>query len=92
MVIIIVENLNIKQGRFYKKYRLHCSYCGCDHYIPFFLLKIRYLFTDKIYYHCDCCHRVSNYRIFYHIVHDTTDKEEKIFNKETLWDIRMMGK
>ena len=92
MVIIIVENLNIKQGKFFKKYRLHCHYCGCDYYIPFFYLKLKYLFTDKIYHTCSCCHKTSNYRIFYHVVHDTTDKDEKIFNKETLWDIRLLGK
>ena len=89
MVIFIVDDLNIKQGRFFKWYRLHCNYCGCDHYIPFFLLKIRYLFTDKVYYTCSCCHKTSNYRIFYHIIHDTTDRDELLFNKEMKWDVRM---
>ena len=89
MVIIIVKNLNIKQGRFFTKYRLHCNYCGCDYYVPLFWLKIRYLFTDKIYHTCSCCHKTSNYRIFYHIVHDTTDSQEKILNKD-VWELRLL--
>lgn len=91
-MIVIVDDLNIKQGRFFKRYRLHCNYCGCDHYVLFFVLKIKYLFTDKIYHTCSCCHKKSNYRIFYHIIHDTTDKDEKIFNKHLMWDTRMLGK
>lgn len=92
MVIIISENLNIKKGKIFDKYRLHCNYCGCDYYIPFFLLKIRFLFTDKVYHTCSCCHKKSCYQIFYHIVHDSTNKNEKLFNREMMWDIRLLGK
>ena len=90
MVITITKNLNVKQGRFFKSYRLHCNYCGSDYYIPFFILKIRYIFSDKIYHTCSCCHKTSNYRIFHHVVHDTTDKDEKIINKYNKWDARML--
>ena len=88
-MVIIIKKLNIKQGRFYKKYRLHCNYCGCDYYIPFWLLKLRLLFSDKILHTCSYCRKTSSYQVFYHIIHDSLDEDEKDWNRHAMWDTRI---
>lgn len=79
----------IKQGKLYKKYNLRCNYCGTDIFMPFFLLKIRYIFTDTQYVSCPKCHKTSCYRFMSNIIHDSVDKKEKAMNKKNQWDKRI---
>ncbi len=60
-----------------------CQYCGRDNNI--FLLQFRLLLFGKVYYSCKCGKK-SSYVMISHIVHDTTDKVEKEYNKDIEWN------
>lgn len=79
----------IKQGKFYKKYNLRCNHCGSDNFFPFFLLKIRYIFTDTKYVICPKCHKTTCWRIYSNIIPDHTDKKERTANHNVKWDRRI---
>ena len=55
-----------------------CQYCSRENNIP--LLQFRLLFKKKVYHQCKCGY-LSSYIAVTHIIHDTTDKYEKEYNK-----------
>ena len=73
----------------FKKYRIKCQYCGCDEYKWEWLLKLRLIFTNRIYFHCPLCHHTTTYLYIFHLRHDSLDKKEKFFNKGALFDERI---
>lgn len=79
----------IKKGKLYNKYNLRCNHCGTDIFIPFFLLKLRYFFTDVKYVSCPNCHKTTCWKIYSNIVPDHTDKKERLINKGSQWDNRI---
>ena len=57
--------------------------------MPFFILKIRFIFNSKLMLSCPYCHKTSVYLYQFNMVHDSTDKKEKELNKNNLWDERL---
>ena len=57
-----------------------CNYCGNSFKVTTLFL-IQLLFMKKVYRTCPFCHKVSCYRLIYHIVHDTLDMREKEVNQ-----------
>lgn len=84
-----MKRLNEKDGKLWKWYRLHCNHCGSDKWIPFWLLKLRFIFSNQYHHHCPVCHKQSTFQIQFNIIHDTMDKSEKLFNKSKIWDNRI---
>ena len=87
----MVERLSIRQGKLWKKYKFRCNYCGNEEYVPLWYLKMRLIFTDRIYRTCSHCHKTSAYVNFFHLNHDSTDSLEKNRNRSVLWDKRIKG-
>ena len=63
-----------------KKYNLQCS-CGMVRSIPHFILMLRFIRNEKVYFRCPECGMVKCLRLVSHIVHDSTDAKEKELNK-----------
>ena len=84
-----MKQLNIKQGKLWKQWRIHCNHCGADDYVPYWLIKIKFLFSNRFKKHCSVCHKQSSYLIQFNVIHDTLDKSEKLFNKSKLFDNRI---
>jgi hypothetical protein len=82
-------NLNIQEGKLWKKYRLHCNYCGADTYKTLWILKLILIFQDHYVHHCGVCHHTNYYLNQFHLVHDSTHHTEKEYNKERRWDDRI---
>ena len=80
--------MNIKKGLM-DRYRFRCNYCGNEHYKLLWLLKLRLIFTDKLYFTCPKCHKTNCYVQIFHLRHDSTDTLEKGRNKQKLWDERL---
>ena len=85
-----MKRLNEKDGKLWKQYRLHCNHCGSDQWIPFWLLKLRFIFSNRFHYHCPVCHKQSTFIFQFNTVHDTMDKSEKLFNKSEIWERRLL--
>jgi len=85
-----MQRLNEKDGKLWKLYRLHCNHCGSDKWIPFWLLKLRFIFSNQYHYHCPVCHKQSTFIFQFNTVHDTLDKDEKLFNKSEIWERRLL--
>ena len=75
--------------KLFKKYLLKCQYCGSYDYKYEWLLKLRLIFTNRIYYHCRVCHHTTSYLNSFHLRHDSMDKKEKEFNRSKLFDDRI---
>lgn len=71
-----------------QKYSLRCNYCGHKEDKLEWLLKLKLVFKDTYYHNCPKCHKVSCYKYFFHLRHDSTDSLEKNRNREKLWDDR----
>ena len=56
--------------------------------MPFFILKIRFIFNSKLTLTCKYCHNSSVYLYQFNMVHDSTDKLEKELNKNK-WEKRL---
>lgn len=72
-----------------KKYTIRCNYCGATVTRYEWWLKLKLIFSDKIYHTCDVCHHTSCYRHFFRLVHDSTDDKEKEMRKLKKWDDRL---
>lgn len=68
------------------KYNLKCQYCGRDHQVNKLILEIKLLLFNKIYVKCKKCGKIQSYILISHIVHDTTDKKEKEYNKTVIFE------
>ena len=88
--IKIARLLNIKKGRLFSKYRFRCNYCGNEEYALLWLLKLKLIFSNKIYRNCSKCHKKNAYYYFFHLYHESSDPKEKEFNRKNLWDKRML--
>ena len=84
-----MKNINIRHGKLFDKYKFRCQYCGYEHYKTLWLLKMRLMFTDKVYYNCPKCHKINCFRAIFNLRHDSTDSIEKNRNREKLFDDRM---
>ena len=72
-----------------KKYKIRCPYCGSTYEQWEWLLKLRLIFVEKFNYLCPVCHKKSTWLYIFHLRHDSTNKEERIFNKTELFDKRI---
>lgn len=81
--------LNIKKGKLFKKYSLRCQYCGHIQYKTLWILKLKLIFTNKIYYNCPKCHKTNCFLNIFHLRHESTDSKEKENNRNKLWDSRL---
>lgn len=72
-----------------KKYKIRCPYCGSTYEQWEWLLKLRLIFVEKFNYLCPVCHKKSTWLYIFHLRHDSTNKEEQLFNKSKLWDDRL---
>ena len=61
--------------------KVRCNYCGAERSVPMFYLLFVRMFKDKYYSKCQVCHHVSCYRMFFRLVHDSTDSKEKEYQK-----------
>lgn len=68
------------------KYNLKCQYCGRDHYINKKWFELKLILFNKIYVKCKRCGKIQSYILISHIVHDTTDKKEKEYNKTVIFE------
>ena len=85
-----MKELNKQKGKLWTKYKIRCNHCGSYKWRALWILKLQFIFKDKIVTTCPDCHKKSSWVMVYHIVHDTTDKDEKLFNKQDLWDKRLL--
>lgn len=81
--------MNIKKGKLFNKYKLRCQYCGYEDYQTLWILKIKLIFTNKIYHNCPSCHKTNCFKNIFHLRHDSTDSIEKNRNRNKLWDNRI---
>lgn len=72
-----------------KKYKIRCPYCGSTYERWEWLLKLKLIATDHLTYICPVCHKKSKWLYIFHLRHDSTDKEEQMFNKGKLFDNRI---
>lgn len=57
--------------------RIRCSYCGTEHNVPTFYLKIKSIFKDEYNFICQSCLHYNNRRIMFRTVHDANKKERE---------------
>ena len=86
---ILMQKLNEKQGKLWTKYRLHCNHCGYNKYIPYWLLKLHFIFSNQYILHCPRCHKQSTMQMQFNLIHNTMDNNEKNYNKNKLWESRI---
>lgn len=72
-----------------KKYSVRCPYCGSETGKWEWWLKLKLIFTNQYMHHCPVCHKKSTWLYIFHLRHDSTNKEEQLFNKSKLWDDRI---
>ena len=72
-----------------KRYKLRCAYCGSEVYKYEWLLKLRLILTNKYTLNCPVCHKKSIWLHIFHLRHDSTNKEEQLFNKSKIWESRI---
>ena len=84
-----MKRLNIKQGKLFNKYKFRCNYCGYETFKPLWLVKLQLLFSNTIFLTCCNCHKTSCYKQNFHLIHDSTSKKEKEYNKQETWDSRI---
>lgn len=72
-----------------KKYNIRCAYCGSTISKWEWLLKLRLVFTDKYVHHCPVCHKQSTWINIFHLRHESTDPDEKLFNRSKIWESRI---
>lgn len=86
-----MKNINIIRKYGFKWYNLRCPHCRTDHYKPYFLLRLEFLFYgERIWlFHCPACHKTTAKRMMFNIVNDHTDKDERVMNGKRLWDTRI---
>lgn len=82
--------LNIRKRKIFDKYRFHCNYCGNDSFKPLWLVKLQLIFSDEIFITCSRCHKTSCFKQYFNLRHDSTNKKEKIQNKQENWDRRLV--
>lgn len=75
-----------------RKHRVRCNYCGADKSVSHFILMIRLLLFGRVMTTCKECGYTSTWILCHHIVHDTMDKDEKMFNKHYDEFKRRIGK
>lgn len=88
----MIRKVHIKKGRLgLKRYNLKCPYCGTDHYVPYWMVRARFLLHGECswHHHCRVCHKATTKKIQFNIVNDHTDKDERIMNGKPLWDRRI---
>lgn len=83
-----MDLLDMEKQKLFTKYKFKCQYCGTISTKLLWLLKIKLIFTDKIYYTCPNCHKTNCFVSIFHLRHDSTDSIEKNRNKGKLWDDR----
>ena len=69
--------------------KMRCNYCGREKEVALWRILIKRIFKNRWYDTCPRCHKTSCYRLFPHVVHDSTDKKEKQLNKDIQWDDRI---
>ena len=62
-------------------HNLRCGYCGADHFVPKLLLVLWLVLRGEVYYRCHDCKNYSRYTLQYHVVHDTLDADERLYNR-----------
>lgn len=81
---------NDKKGRLWKLHRLRCQHCGYyEKWYPTWVLKLYFIFKDKLYITCPHCHKTCCWEMMWHIIDDSTDKKVKEINKE-IWEERLL--
>ena len=69
----------------YKKWkrnmRIRCSYCGAEHTVPTFYIKLYSIFRKEYSFICQYCLHYNNRLLMFRTVHDIS-KKEKIYNKK----------
>ena len=88
--VLNMKSLNIRKNKLFTKYRFRCNYCGNETFKPLLLVKLQLLFSDTIFLTCSHCHKSSCYKQNFNLVHDSTNKLEKDYNKKNNWDYRMV--
>lgn len=81
---------NKENGKLWTKYKFKCNYCGHETTTPYWLTRLRFVFTDTTHKTCPKCHHTSTYKCLFNIIHDSTSKIEKQWNKEKKWDDRLL--
>ena len=61
--------------------RIRCNYCGATHRVPLWYLKLRSIFSNRYSFVCQDCHRYNVELLRFHVCHDSTNAEEKMYNK-----------
>ena len=86
-----MKKINIIRKYGLKWYNLRCPYCRTDHYVPYFILRLRFFLYGETEWHIHCphCHKVTTKRTMFNIVNDHTNKDERIMNGKKLWDDRI---
>lgn len=60
--------------------RIRCSYCGLEHYVPTWYLKLLSIFKNNYSFICQGCLHYNNRRLMFRTVHDA-NKKERLANK-----------
>ena len=82
--------IKLKEGLIkMKQYTIRCSYCGSTINKNEALLKLHFIFYKSYTLNCKVCHKKSVWINNFVLKHDTLDKEEKNFNRMTLFDERL---
>lgn len=61
--------------------KIRCSYCGTEHTVPLFYLKIISIFKEDYSFICQSCLHYNNRLIMFRTVHNI-NKNERISNKK----------
>lgn len=72
-----------------KTYAIRCPFCGASKQKSELLLKLQLLFKNIYVLNCDVCHKKSTWLYIFHLRHDSTNKEEQVFNKSKIWESRI---
>ena len=87
-----MKKIHIKKGKLgFKLYNLRCPYCGNDHHIPYWKIRLKFLIKGETqwHHHCTRCHKTTTKKMMFNIVNDHTDKDERKMNGKKLWDDRI---
>ena len=61
--------------------KIRCNYCGALHSVPLWYLKLRSIFVSRYAFACQHCYHYNVMLLRFHICHDSTNKKEKMYNK-----------